>query len=580
MRKKVGFRFAVPMLLTALLATACSGGATTNTAATDTGSAETGSESGELTTLRVLVMEPGTTWNSHQDSDVMKEIAAKVGVKVEYVEADENKFNVLLAGGDLPDIVRADPIKYQKQLIEGGLIVPMDDMLAEHGKDISANIPTVVDYSKKNWSNGTDSLYFLPPQVQPKPGSTVQPITIGPTIRWDWYKEIGAPELNTMDDLLDAVEQIVAKHPTTDDGKPVYGVSMWQDWGIWPYLIPPITFTEIAGTTSDLTAASVGTSDFISVLTDESSNFWTAMDFYNDAYRRGLLDPDSLTMKNNDYMAKATSGQIVVGPATWAMGDFNAQHTEDGTGYIVVPAGKLAWTGQVNPIGWSDKSYSISKSSKNPEKAMEFLNYIYSYEGARTMYNGIEGTHWTMEDGVPKLTAETLALKAKGGAEYEASGLSLDRNIIGLGGDFVDPNDGQPINLFTSEEALEQSATVLEKDFAEHYGAKYSGQVFQKMVDEGKLDTYTTWMEGLSDEEILKSSTVPGVVLPEDRKKQEASLKELAAREAAKIILSKDDASFEKAKQTALESFKKAGAEDFTEFYNGEVQRLRSEHGL
>ncbi|OWR30880.1 hypothetical protein CDO73_09850 [Saccharibacillus sp. O23] len=584
MRKKAGFRLALPaLLMMSMLVSACSGGTsgTSGTAAT-TGENGTTAEGGsdQLTTLRVLVMEPGTTWNSHQDSDVMKEIAKKVGVKIEYVEADENKFNVLLAGGDLPDIVRADPIKYQKQLIEGGLIVPMDDMLADKGKDISANIPTVVDYSKKNWSNGTDKLYFLPPQVQPKPGKSVQPITIGPTIRWDWYKEIGAPEINTMDDLLSAVEQIVAKHPKTDDGKPVYGVSMWQDWGIWPYLIPPITFTEVTGATSDLTAAKVGTSDFISVLTDESSNFWTAMDFYNKAYRKGLLDPDSLTMKNNDYMAKATSGQIVVGPATWAMGDFNAQHTEDGKGYIVVPAGKLAWTGQVNPIGWSDKSYSISKSSKNPEKAMEFLNYIYSYEGARTMYNGIEGQHWKMENGVPKLTAETLALKAKGGADYEASGLSLDRNIIGLGGDFVNPNDKQPIDLFTSEEALEKAATVLEKDFAQHYGAKYSGQVFQKMIDEGKLDTYTTWMNGLSDEEILKSTTVPGVVLPEDRKKQEASLKELAAREAAKIILSKDDASFDKAKQAALDSFKKAGADDFTEFYNGEVQRLRSEHGL
>lgn len=589
--RKTFHNLIVLLMVVTLALTACSGGNGSGNSASgtpaETGSpkaggatAGTGADSGEPITLRLLIMETGSKWNTHKDSEVVKAIAEKVGVNIEYVEADENKFNVLLAGGDLPDIVRTDVNKFQKQLIEGNLIIPMDDLLTEHGKDISANISTVVDYSRKNWSNGTGKLYFLPPQVQSKPGTSISPITIGPTIRWDWYKEIGAPEINTMDDLLDVVAQIVEKHPTTEDGKKVYGVSMWQDWGLWPYVIPPLTFTKLTGATSDLTAAAIGGHEFISTLTDESSNYWVAMDYYNKAHRRGLLDPDSLTMKNNDYMAKATAGQIVVGPATWAMGDFNSQHAGDGKGYIVVPAGKLAWTGAVNPIGWQDKAYAISKSSKHPEKAMQFLNYIFSYEGARTMYNGVEGKHWNMVDGKPVLTEETLALKAAGGAPFEATGMSLDRNIIGLGGDMINPNDKQPVDLFTSEEALAKAATPLEKDFAEFYDASYSGQVFQKQIEAGKLDTFTTWMNGMSDEEIIKRNTVPGVTLPEDRKKQEAELKELAAREAAKIILSKDEAAFAKNKQTALEAFKKAGAEEFTEFYNQEVMRIRQEHGL
>ncbi len=592
MRKKGTWKPAV--MLTTILAlalSACSGGGANNAApsegsgdsAPQTGNSDAGAAETpkELVTLRVLVMEPGTKWNSVQnDSVVAKELAEKLGVKIEYVEADENKFNVLLAGGELPDIVRADPIKFQKQLIEGNLIIPMDDLLASHGKDITANIGTVVEYGKKNWSNGTGNTYFLPPQVQPKPGEAVAPITIGATIRWDWYKEIGAPPMDTMDQALDAVEQIVKNHPKTDEGKPVYGVSMWQDWGLWPYTITPLVFTKLQGTTSDLTAAPVGGHDFISVLTDETSNFWVAMDFFNKAHRRGLLDPDSLTMKNNDYMAKATAGQIVLGPATWAMGDFNAQHPEGDKGYIVVPAGQLAWTGGVNPLGWVDKSYSISKSSKHPEKAMEFLNYIFSYEGARTMYNGVEGTHWNMVNGVPTLTEETLALKSAGGTEFEKTGMSLDRNIIGLGGDLINPNDGQPVNLFNAGEALAKAATPLEKDFAAHYGAAYSGEVFEKLIEEGKLDTFTTWMKGMSDDEILKRNTVPGVTLSEDMKKTEAALKELAARQAAKIVLSKSEEEFQKNKAEAIKAFQDGGADAFTQYYNDEVKRLRAEHGL
>jgi len=594
MRKKAWKFSVVAMMIAALLLSACSnannagnsgnnGNAGSNNAGTsNAGSNGEGGDTAaqETVTLEVLVMETGTKWNNYPDSAVAQAIAEKVGVKIKYVEADENKFNVLLAGGDLPDIIRVDGNKYQKQLIEGELIVPMDDMLGEHGQDITANVGTVVEYSKQNWSNGTGNLYFLPPQVQPKPGETVQPLTIGPTIRWDWYKEIGAPEMKTMDDMLDVAEQIVAKHPTTEEGKPVYGFSMWQDWGLWAYQIPPLIFTTLSGSGSELTQAKVGSSEFISTLTDENSNYWTALEFYYKANQRGLLDPDSLTMKNNDYMTKATAGQIVIGPATWAMGDYNAQHTNDGKGYIVVPAGELAWYGQVSPLGWSDKGYAITKSSEHPEKAMEFLNYIFSYEGARTMYSGVEGEHWNMVDGKPILTDETLALKSSGGIPFESTGLSLDRNIIGLGGDVPNPDDGQPVNLFGTDEALAKAATPLEKDFAAHYGATNSGEVFKKRVEAGELINFTTWMDGMSDEEILKRNTVPAVTVPEDRKKTEGLLIEQAAREAAKVVLSKNDEAFEKNKAAAIEVFRAGGADEFTEFWNTEVKRLRAEHGL
>ncbi|THF76681.1 extracellular solute-binding protein [Cohnella fermenti] len=584
------------MALTAAL-TACSGNNGNNGASPSTSSASPSASSGstasasasatddvdkskDAVTLRLLINETGSKWNNYPDSAIQQEIAKKIGVKIEYVEADDNKFGVLLAGGDLPDIVRADPTKYGKQLIEGNLIIPMDDLVAQYGKDITANVPTVLDFSKQNWSQGTGNLYFLPPQIQPKPADNVIPLSIGATIRWDFYKEIGAPAMNSTDDVLNVLEQIVAKHPTTEDGKKVYGVSMWQDWDVWPYIYPFQFLTGQTGANTNTMVKGAMDTQFTNMLTDESSAYWTAMEFYNKANRKGLLDPDALTMKNNDYMAKATAGQIIMGPADWAMGDFNKQNANDGKGFMVVPVGQYAWFGEIKPLGWSDKSYSISKSSKNPEKAMEFLNYLYSYEGARTLWSGVKGVQWDMVDGKPQLKEETFALKNAGGTDWEKTGVALDINLIGLGGANVDPTDGEPLDLFTSKDALSKGLNQLQQDFSSFYGVTSPGEVFVKQVAEGKLKNFTSRFESMPEEQVIAENTVVTPDLSDDLKKVDGQLKELAMRYAGKIILAKDDAAFAKAKSEALEAFKKAGADDVTKYYTEKYAENRKANGL
>ncbi len=587
--KKRGFAIpalAVVVILSMLLA-ACTSNSNNNQANNSSGNtpakqgteASDGSNKEELVTLRLLVIEPGTKWNTYPDSLIAQEIAKKVGVKIEYVEADDTKFNVLLAGGDLPDIVRAEPAKFGKQLIEGDLIIPMDDMIEQYGKDIIANIPTVVDYSRENWSEGRNKLYFLSPQIQSEPSPIYPALTIGPTIRWDYYKEIGAPVFNTPDELLDVLAQIVEKHPETEDGKKIYGVSMWQDWGLWPYIFPFAWSTMQATNNSDLMARTLNETQYRNILTEEDSTYWVAVDFYNKANRRGLLDPDALTMKHNDYLAKATAGQIVIGPATWAMGDFNSKFAKDGKGYVVLPAGKRAWSGGVNPLGWTGKSYAISKNSEHPEKAMEFLNYLYSYEGARTMYSGIEGVHWEMVDGKPQIKDETFDLKNAGGADWENTGIAIDLNLIGIGGAVLDPVSNAPLDLFQTPEALARGISELERDFSEHYGGLHPGDVLGKLIADGKLQDSNTANAGLSTEQLIREGKVGLPAIPDNMLRIEAQVKELAARYAARLILAKTDEEFAKIKQEALEEFKAVGVEEFTAFYTKDIADRREAVG-
>jgi putative aldouronate transport system substrate-binding protein len=52
----------------------------------------------------------------------------------------------------------------------------------------------------------------------------------------------------------------------------------------------------------------------------------------------------------------------------------------------------------------------ISKSTKNPERAIRFLTYLASEEGQRDVFLGKEGETWVMRNGKPQLKTEMVQL--------------------------------------------------------------------------------------------------------------------------------------------------------------------------
>ncbi|MFD2117981.1 extracellular solute-binding protein [Paenibacillus yanchengensis] len=453
-------------------------------------------------------------------------------------------------------------------MIEGGLVIPLDDLLKTNGPDIANNISSTLDFSRKNWSQGQNKLYFLPAEVQAKPVSYYPDIGMGALIRWEFYKEIGAPEISSPDDLLNVLKQIVDKHSTTEDGKKIYGVSFWSDWGLWQYVFPMFWYKGERTDNSDFMVKQVGAKQYTNMLTDTNSTYWEALKYYYKAKQMGLLDPDALTMKSDDYSAKMTAGQYVSGIVTWAVGEFNNNNAKDGKGFVTIPNTEgFSFSGGVSPAGWVDKTYAITKSSKHPEKAMELLNYLYSYDGARTMHSGVEDVHWMMKDGKPQLTDEAIKLKSEGGDELYKTGIGLDANFIGLGEMVTHPGDGMQLNLFNTPEVYQKGMTALHKDFSDYYKVPYPGKIWEDRLEAGQLTDANTVLKGMTNEEILAENTIALPIVPDDMKKIEARLKDLGAKYAANVILSKNDAEFEENKNKAIVAFKDAGADQYTDWY-------------
>lgn len=518
---------------------------------TSTETAQTTEAVKEPVTLTLLVT--GTTvedWNNAHESAVQQEIKKVTGVTLEQRSVSEDQFNVILASGDLPELVRFDQTKHRKALIEGNHLLAMDELLQTNGQDILKNIPATVEYSKLNWSEGKNKVYSIPTQVGPDALSTGINDTISPVLRWDYYKELGYPKFTTEDELLDILKKMQDAHPKTADGKKVYGLSMWNDWGNWMYGMSLYYFTGYAGADSYNKSVEPGSKYIDNTLPD--SPYWRTVKFYYNANKMGLLDPDALTMKYADYEAKATSGQILSGPAAWPFQKFNEQNNANKAGYMHIPMESgYQWHGDMANLGWTSKCFGITTDCKTPERAMDLMNYFWSIDGCRTLYNGIKGVNWDVKDGKPTLTDETIAAYKKNDAAWKATSINLDANIIGLAPYFLNSADNEVLCLFNTKQVFSQGLNPLVKDWSDYYQVSYPGEKFANLVKEGKN-------KDRSGENAFANA------YPYNRtdeiKRINGDLTTLMSNHAAKCILAKSDEEFESLKAQAIKDFEKAGS--------------------
>ena len=557
--RKTGKTF-LSMMLTAAVLAGC-GASDKSVKTSDTGA---GAESTDVVTLNILTTKISSNLSEYPDTHVMDAMADRIGVKINLIEADTDKYNVYIASGDGFDLVLTSTT-YFDQLIQGGVVAPLDDMIEPYGSDIAANIPETVAFSRDNWSNGTGSLYFLPCQIGVDSQGVYQ--SMGPITRWDYYAQMGYPETENLDEWLDMLGSMQEAHPETDSGLPVYGVSMFSDWGMWCYKFPLACYygyNELSGAATGLFQPS--TMEYSNLL-EEDGLFWASMDYYFKANQKGILDPDAFVTNFDDYKATASNGQLLTGPASFAMGSFNSDHFNEAAGYEVIPTTWANhWGGTDCTAGWIDKCFGISSKSAYPQKAMEFLNYIYSYDGCRELYSGVEGVDYNTEDGTPSLTQESIDLYLENGTAWKESGLGFDRNIVGLGNYVIHPDDGKTLSLFMDPSVYENVLTTCQKDFSEYYGVKYPDEIFARY-----RETY-----GLSDQSNTDAFTVALMpAAPDDISRIEAGLSEYALSQASKIILAADSAKFEALKEETMKEFDRMGLREVMDWYGTEWEKAK-----
>jgi putative aldouronate transport system substrate-binding protein len=409
--KKSLTMFVAMILVFSMLASACSKSEpenvatdnTTETNTTETSSTEqSGGDTTATTELEPMVLEVYSQPANFQGEQVgwtAKILKDKFNVTLNIIApqvAGGDIFAARSASGFLGDIVVLDNNDIQAS-IKSGLIVDFTEEMKKM-QSFEAYKPQLDYYNASLDGVGEGQYYAWPTEMTNTSPTTFTPNIPGvaPTVPWDYYAEVGAPEMNNLTDLVKTLRAIQDKYPTNAAGDPSYGITLWPDWdGTSIENVNQLTKwygQEVNG--SILLDAQGNMID----LTDDNGAYRKILQFYYDANQAGVVDPDSGTQNWDSVNSKFNSKRAFLIWNDWQQGFWNT--TDRGNGrenYMMVPVADMSIYQPSDPYYGSGRAFACGTDDPaKKERVMMLLDWMSSPDGLEVIHGGIFG--FTYED--------------------------------------------------------------------------------------------------------------------------------------------------------------------------------------
>lgn len=327
---------------------------------------------------------------------------ASLGFEVDVWAYSDEKTNAILASGDLPDVMYVSAANLDT-MIQGGMLLNLDDYL-DQMPNLKAftEIEPALNYIREYRSADTGSVYALPLSV----GDFSTKYAIADSternalkILWDVYEDIGSPEINDTGDLIDIMEQMMEAKPTDEDGSPYYGTVLnnGSDTAYWASMV--MYYRWQGYTEQQLAYLLEGNYDagtYTSILSKDSL-YYEGLQWYNEAYNRGVLDPDSISNDRATQKVKLDNSYTMV-PSGYLPG-WAPNYLE-----YYIPGTKVHYS-YASTFGDSRSVIAINANTKNLDAALAFVDMLASPDSLLITRNGPDGGLWESdENGVATLT--------------------------------------------------------------------------------------------------------------------------------------------------------------------------------
>lgn len=384
--------------MTVGMLTACGGGGSSTTGSGGSASSDGAVSNDEVVTLTVF--SELANYSGEMQGWFAKTLLNKFGVKVNLVASGDGVYETRMEDGDLGDIVvwGSDGKNYM-QAVEAGLLFDWeeDNILAEYGPDILANMPHALEKNRE--ISGKDTIYGFGHNVA-RSSDSHEAFFYTWDVRWDLYEQLGHPEVKNLDDMVTLFKQMQEICPTDDSGNPTYAMSLWPDWdGNYVMYVKSMATAYYGYDEFGLGHYNPNNGEWYYAL-DEGSPYLEMLEFFNTLYREGLLDPDSMTQNYDKMIEKVQNGGVFFSIFNYAgSAGYNSEEHIAANKIMrsLVPA-------EASPIAYGmsvyggNRIWSIGANTQYPELCMEIINWLCTPEGRITSDYGPRGLCWDYDE--------------------------------------------------------------------------------------------------------------------------------------------------------------------------------------
>lgn len=578
--------FALGLAGAMALSMAACGSSSSSTASSTV--AESASESAE-STAQFNIGEVGTTTSADvptitlypRDANLTSGLVggykgdyfASRGFNVEVWAYSDEKTNAILASGDMPDIMYI-PAKNVDDMIESGMLLNLDDYLDQmpHVQSYDG-LDTALNYVREYRSNDTGSVYVMPLVVGDNATHYLASDTTernAVKLNWAAYEAAGCPEITDMDSLLDATEAMLAAMPTAEDGNPMYGTvlnsgsdtSYWACMVMWyrmqgyleqelPYLLEE---NMVDGTVESILS--------------EDSMYYQGLKWYNSAYKRGLIDPDSISNDRATQKPKVDNGYTIT-PSGYLPGWANTYMP------YYVPGTKIYYN-YTNTYGDPNYVIGINAKTENLEACLNFIDMLADPDAYLWIRSGPAGEIWDVdENGVATITETGIESAKKygtGGVFTTSSG-----EEIALWNTPWIVSDGGALTSYTDAEGNPRAnMTSTWTEMLEISTDNDAVRAWQK--DTG----YDTWMDWLNENNAYADSSALDdittfVSIPDDVMQLTIdSIKDVVTTASWKMVYAESDADFDALWDQMVSDCEGLGAEDIISWRLADIENAKA----
>ncbi|MFJ5759900.1 ABC transporter substrate-binding protein [Neobacillus sp. NPDC093182] len=423
-----------------------------------------------LTEFTLFSADPHAQWDD-MSSPVSKLVKEKTGVtlKPEFdVNGGDQKIALMVASGEYPDLIT--PKGGAGTLVEAGALIDLTDLIEEHAPNLKK---IYGDYMNRlKWSSKDESIYILP--TTPVDTQYFSP-GHGVGLQHSVVKELGFPEIKTLKDYENAIKQYKEKYPEVN-GQPTIGLSLLaDDWRIMISTTNPAFWTTGLSDDGEFYVDPKTYEAIFHYKRPEEKEYFRWLNHMN---AEGLLDPESFVQKYDQYLAKLSSGRVLgIIDDDWQFAEAQRSLREQGLHdkmYGLYPA---TLTEDMKHANFQDAGYlagwgiGITVDCEDPVAAIKFLDYLASEEGQILQNWGIEGEHYTIEDGKRVISDEEMDKRNNNANYVKETGIGVLKGFAPAYGDGVLDSNGQTYTI-ASPEQVQDSYTDVEKEVLSNFGVK------------------------------------------------------------------------------------------------------------